>query len=341
MLEIVIVIWGKKYWKVFQNVSMPSIAYSIKRYQEGNQKLNLIKITIWGQKQEKNFFNKIRNQWPYIKFKFKKINIKTTGVPAQTAILQSLIKKNNLKYKLNKYQIFYESKIRYFLNRLFCKKIKKYLNNKSLLTIYRKTKKKITSKAKAIVYVPADMVWSDNFISTICDEYNKGKKALYAIFLRGCEEPLTNIIMTNSKNQSLYRPRNLVSLALRYPHPLTCAHFESSKFFPDHYEYFYKKSGSNIEARCLATTVTMFRFGTVLLDEFFKTKNIGFCNSITLITDSDRMFAISLTPIEKDWEWLLSFPKRNSAVLASWKKIFSNRLFSEIEKIPILFRPYL
>lgn len=341
MIEIIIVLWGDDYWDTFKKISFPSIANSIRYYMQGclnSQEEDLkIQISIWGLKKEKHNFINLKNSYHELNLKFNSILVNQNNVTGQTKTLQKIILKNNKRYRKNRIRSFYFAKLKYWIKQI--RVLNKKNKNYSFLKFYKEEKQRYNQDSRGIVYVPADMIWSENFISTIIREYKRGSVCLYAIYLRACEEAIRKKNKTGKfQNLNFYKPRNLVRLALKHPHPLTCAHFKDSKFFPDHYEYFYEKKGRNIEARCLSTTVTMFRFGTVLLDSFFKTKNLGLWKNVTVITDSDRMFAISLTPILKDWEWLLSFPQKNLLVLNSWKKIFSNRLFNSIEKMPILFR---
>ena len=341
MIEIIILVWGQKYWDIFKKISLPSIANSIRNYRQscpiGQEQDLSIKISIWSIKKEKDHFVEIKNSFPDLNLGFYKSLVDKKGVTGQTTILKEIILKNNKCFHRNRIRIFYLAKVKYYISQI--KGLIKKKRKSSFLKCFKEIKQKNNQSNRGVIYVPADMIWSENFLSTIIKEYREGSICLYAIYLRACEEAIRRKFQTKLiQNLNFYKPRNLVRLALQHPHPLTCAHFKNSKFFPDHYEYFYEKKGRNIEARCLATTVTMFRFGAVLLDEFFKTKNIGLSKNVTVITDSDRMFAISLTPLFKDWEWLLSFPRRNSLVLDSWKAIFSNRLFNSVEKIPILFR---
>ena len=339
MIEIIIFIWGKLYWQTFLRVSLPSISNSIRFFEEANPKnKGKIVIVIWSTKDEVDYVKKMKKDWPHLNIKFKKVSILNNGVQGQIGNLGRLIKENNKSFHINKKKVFIKAKIKYVIQKIKQKAKKTNQVLPSFLSIYRSERKLCSMIQKGIVYVPADMIWSENFISTIFFEYTNGIKALYAIYLRGCEEKIKPKILKNMHKNGFFSARNLVKIALQNPHPLTCAHFKNSVFFPDHYEYYFEKKETHVEAKCFATTVTMFRFGAVLLDSFFKTKNIGLTSSICLITDSDRMFAISLTPITKDWFWLLSFPNKNSQVLNKWKSIFSDRLFRKIEKIPIIFR---
>lgn len=175
-----------------------------------------------------------------------------------------------------------------------------------------------------IAALPADMVWADGAFQSVCDELRRGKKAIYAMFVRVASETFVEAYEKVARQDdgtasATISPRELTALMQRHIHPLHAAYIRDGEHFPFHAEYILWPVGrEGFVMRSLATTALMFHAGDYAVNSQFSLATNDRPHEVAYMTDTDKIAGVSLTPILKDFDWLLHPRRADLDEIGSW-----------------------
>lgn len=174
-----------------------------------------------------------------------------------------------------------------------------------------------------ILFVPPDVVWSNNAFGHVADLVTQGKKAVFMTYMRVVSEtcvPEVRRRLTASDGVTINAPsRDLVELLLQYIHPLTLTYQRDSQNFPIHPEFIlWRVPGEGFLMRVLVRE--MFAYDPAHFDLNEQALLAGAPNpdDVHYITDSDKLFALSLAPALKDMNWYSRRQKFDPLKVGSW-----------------------
>ena len=175
-----------------------------------------------------------------------------------------------------------------------------------------------------IAALPADMVWANGAYESVSAELKKGKKAIYAMFIRVTSETFIDAYKEAAEHDpdagsTSIRPRELMRLMQRHIHPLHAAYLRNGEHFPFHSEYIlWPVPPEGFLMRSLATTVLMFHAVEYTVNSQFSLASNDRPEEVAFMTDSDQMCGVSLTPMLKDMDWYLHPRRADLDEIGSW-----------------------
>ena len=186
----------------------------------------------------------------------------------------------------------------------------------------------------AIVFLPADSLWSEGSFSALVDHYDSGKTAVMLPGIRLSTEPFRDVFLQKfydpATGQAVAPARELAKAALPYLHPIMRAcNVESENFieWPSHLIWPLNGSGFVIRGFHLhpfmvnpAVKGVKFRYS---LDYDYLTKACPDHEHIHVATDSDEMFQVAIERNDHRLELITDRPYRLDTV-TSWAGEFTD-----------------
>jgi Fasciclin domain len=175
-----------------------------------------------------------------------------------------------------------------------------------------------------IAALPADMIWADGAYESVMMELKRGKKAIYAMFVRVTSETFIEAYEKSVRHDATagsasITPRALVTLMQRHIHPLHAAYLRDGDHFPFHSEYILWPVGAEgFVMRSLATTILMFHAVEYSVNSQFSLARNDRPEEVAFMTDTDTICGVSLTPILKDMDWYLHPRRADLDEIGSW-----------------------
>jgi len=175
-----------------------------------------------------------------------------------------------------------------------------------------------------IAALPADMVWADGAFESVGAELARGKKAIYAMFIRVTSETFIGAyekaaVHDAEAGSATISPRALTGLMQRHIHPLHAAYLREGEHFPFHTEYVLWPVGSEgFVMRSFATTALMFQAAEYSVNSQFSLAANDRPQEVAYMTDSDVICGVSLTPLLKDMDWYLHPRRADLDEVGSW-----------------------
>ena len=195
----------------------------------------------------------------------------------------------------------------------------------------------------AIVFLPADSLWSEGSFAALIDHYEAGKTAVMLPGIRLCAEPFRDVFLDRfynaSTGEAVAPARELIQAALPYLHPLMRAcNVESENFisWPSHLIWPVDDGGFVIRGFHLhpfmvnpAIKGVSFKFS---LDYDYLTKACPDLEKIHVVTDSDEMLQVAIERNDHRQELIANEAYRLDSV-TSWAGEFTDHhhrwLFTE------------
>lgn len=158
-----------------------------------------------------------------------------------------------------------------------------------------------------VLLMPPDVAWSDGSFEHIGRLLEVGKKAIFMTYLRAESESFTRAIAGFRRQGSdaiTIEGARLVELCLQALHPLMAAYSIDSSHFPIHPEMMLQPvCGEGVACRVLAREMFVYDPGATALNETRLLESPLELDAMHVVADSDDLFAVSLAPIEKEFEW--------------------------------------
>jgi hypothetical protein len=174
-----------------------------------------------------------------------------------------------------------------------------------------------------IVFIPPDVIWSNNSLGHIGSLIESGKRAIFGTYTRAvsetCVPAVRRLFLDRDEVTIDAPPRELVKLMLRHIHPLTLTYLRDSGNFPIHPELaLWSVPREGFLTRSLTREMFAYDPRLVRLNAQALPAHDLDPASTHYITDSDDLFSISLAPRLKDLEWYAQ-PRRLDAIeIANW-----------------------
>lgn len=195
--------------------------------------------------------------------------------------------------------------------------------------LWRRSIEDARDAKRYILFVPPDVIWSQNGFENIANRFSEGKKAVFMTYLRVLSETCVPAVQsaygTDVSPVMDIPSRELVDMAIEHMHPLSLAYVRDSNNFPIHPEFIlWPVAGEGYMMRVLVRE--MFAYDPSLVDlnrsalpaHKLKPEEVHF------ITDSDELFALSLAPLRKDLEWFIRPQRLDPLRLASWWLVYDS-----------------
>jgi uncharacterized surface protein with fasciclin (FAS1) repeats len=170
--------------------------------------------------------------------------------------------------------------------------------------------------------MPPDVAFADGAGRTLCDLMDRGKKSIMWMYSRAIAETIMPVLReryTSREGVLNVSPREFVALNLRHLHSLAMCSFAESPYFVKHPEMMlWPVKGEGLLMRTLINVNALYEpAGFKLTSNYLLDGDVDL-DEIALIDDSDDLFAISLAPFGKDFDWHL-YPRPSDPVrIARW-----------------------
>ncbi|HXF54901.1 MAG TPA: hypothetical protein VNK52_12325 [Hyphomicrobiaceae bacterium] len=174
-----------------------------------------------------------------------------------------------------------------------------------------------------ILFVPPDVVWSNGALAHVGRLAKAGKRAIFMSYVRVIAETVVPELERRYRGGTdpvMDAPaRELVDLAMRHAHPLFLTYLRNSPNFPIHPEFIlWPVEGEGYLMRVLVREMFAYDPNTVHLNAQALPAHPIDPALAHYITDSDDLFALSLTPLMKDLEWYATSRRLDAWEVGSW-----------------------
>jgi hypothetical protein len=158
------------------------------------------------------------------------------------------------------------------------------------------------------LFMPPDVVWSDNSFRYAFDLLKKGVKAIFLGMPRVASETFLSAFkakhIEKASESIQVSGRDLVDLAFSHSHPLWFTYFRNSKNFPIHPEFIlWPIKDEGFLARYLCREMFFFAAQNVGPNSTNLLKDMDNPADIHIVQDSDDMCALSLASLTQDTAW--------------------------------------
>jgi hypothetical protein len=173
-----------------------------------------------------------------------------------------------------------------------------------------------------IVLMPPDVAWSNGSFAHVGRKLREGKQAIFMTYLRVEGESFTAALMPYKDTQTGtidVSGAQMVELSLRTLHALMPAYLRDSNQFPIHPEMMlWAIRGEGLLCRALAREMFVYDPGKLKLTFSHLLESRLEPELVHVVDDSDHLFGISLTPLDKDMDWYRFARKAAPAEIAEW-----------------------
>lgn len=188
--------------------------------------------------------------------------------------------------------------------------------------VWTEAQKQATRERAFVLNLPPDVVFADGAGATMCRLIERQKKSILWMYSRAVAETIVPALRERFASPTgvmAIPPRELVALNLRHLHSLAMSCFAESPYFVKHPEIvLWPVKGEGLLVRVLAHVNALYEPAHFKLTENYLLEGEVNFDDLALVDDSDDIFAISLTPFGKDFEWHL-YPRQADPVrIARW-----------------------
>jgi hypothetical protein len=171
------------------------------------------------------------------------------------------------------------------------------------------------------VLIPPDVLWSDGSFAHVARAIAAGKSAVFMSYLRVISETFVDEFVGAAPEPAVraIAPRLLLDMALRHLHPVVAAHCRDSKRFPRHAEMVtWPVPGDGFLLRHLARELFVLDPARVKLNARQLMRDPPDVAKVHVVTDSDDLLGLSLTPFLKDANWYASHLRVDASAVGRW-----------------------
>lgn len=189
--------------------------------------------------------------------------------------------------------------------------------------LWRRSIEEARAAGAMILFVPPDVIWANGSFAHVADLVTRGKRAIFMTYVRVTQEscvPEVRRRFASSASVAIeVSPRELVDVAMRHIHPLTLTYMRHSTNFPVHPEFIlWSVPDEGILMRVLVREMFAYDPAMVDLNQQALVAHKLDRDLVHFVTDSDDLFALSLTPANKDIEWYARPQGLDVRKVASW-----------------------
>jgi len=188
--------------------------------------------------------------------------------------------------------------------------------------IWSEAANRARSQDSFILLMPPDVVWSNGSFAHVGRLLESGKQAIFMSYLRAESEAFAARLAREFKNDMgaiALSGSELVELCLTTLHPLMAAYLRDSTQFPVHPEMLLW-AVPNEGLLCRAFSREMFVYDPAYLQ--LNTANLLETpidpSLVHMVRDSDDLFAVSLAPLDKEFDWYRSPSSADPASIGEW-----------------------
>lgn len=188
--------------------------------------------------------------------------------------------------------------------------------------VWAEVTKRAKNEKSLILLMPPDVAWSNGSFEHVGRLLEAGKKAIFMAFLRADSESFAPALGSYGKfggQEISVSGAQMVEICMRTLHPLMAAYLRDSSHFPIHPEMMlWAVPGEGLLCRILAREMFVYDPSMVALN----TANLLATNLdpalIHVVDDSDDLFAVSLAPFHKEFEWYRWPRAADHVVVSDW-----------------------
>jgi len=167
------------------------------------------------------------------------------------------------------------------------------------------------------------VIWANGSFAHVADLVTRGKRAIFMTYVRvtqeSCVPEVRRRFASSASAVIEANPRELVDVAMRHIHPLTLTYMRHSTNFPVHPEFIlWSVPDEGILMRVLVREMFAYDPAIVDLNQQALVAHKLDLDLVHYVTDSDDLFALSLTPADKDIEWYARPQVLDVRKVASW-----------------------
>jgi hypothetical protein len=173
------------------------------------------------------------------------------------------------------------------------------------------------------VLMPPDVLWSDGSFAHVARAITAGKSAVFMSYLRVISETFVREFLNTSaapaRGVRAIAPRPLLDMAFRHLHPVIAAYRRDSERFPRHAEMMiWPVSGDGFLLRLLARELFVLDPRRFKLTPWQLLRDAPDLADVHVVTNSDDLLGLSLTPFLKDSDWYASPLRVDAGAVARW-----------------------
>jgi hypothetical protein len=189
--------------------------------------------------------------------------------------------------------------------------------------LWRRSIEDARAAGAMIAFIPPDVAWANGSFAHLAHLASEGKRAIYTTYLRVMQETCVPDLLRLHANPATSAidasSRELVDLALRHIHPLAITCMRDSGNFPIHPELIlWPVPGEGLLMRVLVREMFAYDPRLIDLNERALAAHPIDSDLVHYVTDSDDLFAVSLTPALQDIEWYVNPQRLDPLKVASW-----------------------
>ena len=173
-----------------------------------------------------------------------------------------------------------------------------------------------------ILMMPPDVAWSNGSFEYVSGLLEAGKKAIFMTYLRVESESFTTALKGRKLPGSTtiaVSGAELVEISMHTLHPLMAAYLRDSSHFPIHPEMMlWTVPKEGLICRVLAREMFIYDPSTIELNSANLLATNLDLDAIHMVDDSDDLFAVSLAPYDKEFEWYRWPRTANTIAVSEW-----------------------
>jgi uncharacterized surface protein with fasciclin (FAS1) repeats len=173
-----------------------------------------------------------------------------------------------------------------------------------------------------ILMMPPDVAWSNGSFEYVSGLLEAGKKAIFMTYLRVESESFTTALKNRRQPGNATIPvsgAELVEISMRTLHPLMAASLRDSSHFPIHPEMMlWTVPGEGVICRVLAREMFIYDPSITDLTPINLLATHLDLDDVHMVDDSDDLFAVSLAPFDKEFEWYRWPRAADTRVVSEW-----------------------
>lgn len=173
-----------------------------------------------------------------------------------------------------------------------------------------------------ILMMPPDVAWSNGSFEYVSGLLEAGKKAIFMTYLRVESESFTIALKNRQqpgKAAITVSGPELVEISMHTLHPLMAAYLRDSSHFPIHPEMMHwTVPHEGLICRVLAREMFIYDPSIIDLNSINLLATNLDLDAIHMVDDSDDLFAVSLAPQDKEFEWYRWPRTANTIAVSEW-----------------------
>ena len=173
-----------------------------------------------------------------------------------------------------------------------------------------------------ILLMPPDVVWSNGSFAHVGQLLAAGKQAIFMSYLRAESESFARALDRHVRNDAgaiALSGSELVELCLSVLHPLMAAYLRDSTQFPIHPEMvLWAVPEEGLLCRVFSREMFVYNPAHLQLNAANLLETPMDPSLVHVVHDSDDLFAVSLAPLEKEFEWYSSPRTADPAYIGEW-----------------------